>query len=240
LRRIQEGANRRAAATARIKLGESTQQALTKLSQSCELDAAAAKFRQQQYEDRQRQDAFDALWQQATVPPRHARMTEDDLHGDEWMAKGQELRARVSSSGGCLLALLGPCGPGKTQLAVELIRIACGQGRRARYRKAIEYLMEIRATYGGTGRSELDVIANYHEYDLLVLDEIGERGETPWEDRQLGYLCDKRYDYLQATILISNQTRATFNAAVGMRTKDRLIETGGIVECDWPSFRVKQ
>lgn len=185
----------------------------------------------------ERQLHAQARWNAANAPKRHADFT--NFREPAWVAKQDELIDQIGK--GFLVALLGPCGTGKTQLAVEVLREAAEQNRNARYEKVMLWFMDLKATYGrdGNGRLERDVFEEYIAYDLLVLDEVGERGETLWEDRMLGLLLDKRYDDGRDTILISNHEPSAFYASVGPRVKDRLIETGGVVTCDWPSFRVK-
>ena len=73
--------------------------------------------------------------------------------------------------------------------------------------------------------------------NLLVIDELAVRGETPYEDRVLTHILDSRYDAKRDTILISNQEPQNFTAIIGDSIRDRMHETGGIIECTWDSFR---
>ena len=123
-------------------------------------------------------------------------------------------------------------------MVVETIRCATlGQGLNSRYCKIVEFFVQIRATYTSKTSSEELVIARHIHPDLLVLDEIGVRGETTFEDTMFTHLIDRRYDAMKDTILISNQTREGLLGSVGKSIESRLLESGGIITCDWASFR---
>lgn len=198
-------------------------------------DAAVDQFEAQQ-EQEQRSERTRKLWSAAQVPLRHARLAE--LGGPPaWFGAHNNVLKHLGR--GLLCALIGPRGTGKTQLAVEAIRwMTQSLVRSARYAKAFDIFLDIRATYAPQSeRSERDVVRAYREPALLVLDEIHVRGEKPWEDVVLTNIIDKRYDAELDTIIISNQTRDEVKASLGPSICDRLRECGGIIECEWQSFR---
>jgi len=51
-------------------------------------------------------------------------------------------------------------------------------------------------------------------------------------------LLNRRYNDLKDTILIANKSKAEFQDYIGPSLASRMNETGGIVECNWPSFRI--
>lgn len=139
---------------------------------------------------------------------------------------------------GCLIALIGTNGPGKTQLGVECIRHMTSDLFSARYATAMDFFIELKKSYRKDSmHDEGEVLNLFARPRLLVLDECQERGETEWEDRILTYLIDRRYRDQKDTILISNLKREEFEASLGRSVISRLNETGGIIECTWPSFR---
>lgn len=126
------------------------------------------------------------------MPRRHAETPAENLLGAEWRTKLADLTSRLGS--GFLIVLIGPRGTGKTQLVAETIRCATlGQGLSSRYCKIVEFFVQIRATYTSKTSSEESVIARHIHPDLLVLDEIGVRGETTFEDTMFTHLIDRRY-----------------------------------------------
>jgi len=170
------------------------------------------------------------------VPLRHLKQTA--LENDSWHAKLESVKGRIGE--GVIVCLIGPRGTGKTQMAVSLARIVCRAGRSARYATAMGIFLELQETFDGGKKSSRGVIDEYTKPSLLIIDEMHERGETGWEDRVLTHLIDRRYGNLRDTILISNQTKDQMLAAVGPSVASRLSETGGIVTCDWKSFRTKK
>ena len=150
---------------------------------------------------------------------------------------------------GRLFALVGERGVGKTRLAVSLVVQVCidetfgandaTPGRNfAMLRSVMEFFFDLREAYGDNApEREASVLRRYCEPDILVLDDMQDRGETQWEQRTLALLIDKRYRDRKDTILIANIDPAKFEAHIGAAISDRIRECGGVIECDWESFR---
>lgn len=139
---------------------------------------------------------------------------------------------------GAIVVLAGNRGTGKTQIACEVIKTVCANGKKAEYVKAMALFLAIRETYGGKG-SEAQAITRYVAPVLLVIDEFQERTESAFEDRVLTHIIDRRYDALKDTIIVTNLTPVDFANKAGASIMDRIRETGTIIECAWESFRVK-
>lgn len=177
-----------------------------------------------------------ALWRRANVPERHSRnRVSAEEAGGHWSAAHDRVVGSLGS--GALWGLLGERGTGKTQIAVNSIAKCCAIGRPALYVKAMDVFLWVRSAFKDESVSELDALAEFLSPRLLVIDEVSERGETPYEDRLLVYLIDKRYDAMHDTILIANQTAQAFAESMGPSIVDRLRECGGLIDCSWPSFR---
>jgi len=171
--------------------------------------------------------------------------------GGEWLASFA-LALPVIESGGIIL-MHGKRGPGKTRMAAEIARAGrfpCDQTRgkklegnaeprkSALYRTAMRFFLDIRATYKkDSPGTERDVIDQLTECGLLVLDELQERGDTPFEDRLLTHLIDARYGALRPTIIIANLDEAQLGASLGPSIVDRVHENGKRIEFTWASYR---
>lgn len=150
------------------------------------------------------------------------------------------LRLLVPLKSGFLIALIGPRGTGKTKLAADLIRANSNFMRTSKYVKAIEVFVRIKGTYSAKPKeSEQDALDAFHKPSLLVLDELSERGESQWEERMLRLIIDKRYDDNKDTLLIGNFAFSELAKNIGDSIASRIQETGGVIQCDWPSFRNK-
>ena len=137
-----------------------------------------------------------------------------------------------------MIAVLGDRGCGKTWLACGLVLDFCRAGRSAVYLDTMDYFVELKQTYSDRSRQdESQIETKYLRPELLVLDEIQERGETTWEDRMLVRLINKRYANELSTVLVGNLSKEDFPKHVGSSIKDRLLDGGGVIVCNWPSLR---
>lgn len=172
-------------------------------------------------------------------PFRHRRQLSDGLTGPG-LEKAMTLLPRVMA-GDCLLFLIGDRGPGKTQIATwwaaERLRDGNLPGW---YRKTADIITEIKMTWSDGGKTvgtEDDILKKYRKTDYLVLDEFHERGSSDWEARTLINILDHRYDNMLATVLIANMSEAQVREQINPSIISRAEETGGLVRCDWPSYR---
>jgi DNA replication protein DnaC len=185
-------------------------------------------------------------WRTCGIGRRH-RENMVDVPAGEWgnmLARLAPLLGR-----GCLIGLCGNRGTGKTQMAAHMIKVRLdgytpdeitGIGGPPRYCRAMEIFLDVRAAFKTAATvSEREAIRGYISPCLLVIDEMQERGETPFEDRLLTYIIEVRYAELRDTVLISNQVPEEFTRQIGKSAEDRMRETGGFVECKWTSFRAK-
>lgn len=182
---------------------------------------------------------FGRLMKSSNVPARYAveAWNTDALPADAAAIADVKMnRLREVARPGTIVAVIGPRGTGKTHMVCCLVREVCTSGQSAIYMDAMDYLLAVRSTYGGKGE-EKQVENDHATVDLLVLDEMQERGETAWEDRMLTRLVNKRYAANKITILLSNQDRATFSERVGESIASRIEDGGGVIVCDWQSVR---
>lgn len=200
-------------------------------------DKAANEWdaRQKQQEALERTDRFT----RSGVPKRHAHLAiaRPKESPKLWLEAEAKIVGRVGK--GFVIALVGPRGTGKTQLATNAILESVYQGRSGRYMKALDLFVEIRGTYSpDSAVQERDAIDKLIAPRLLVIDELQNRGNSAWEDSVLTNLVDRRYDAGNLdTLLIANLKPDAFRETAGESIMDRMRETGGCIECNWASFR---
>ena len=133
----------------------------------------------------------------------------------------------------CSLIFIGKVGTGKTHLALSIIR-ECG----GLYRLSSNIVEELRRAKSFTAKeSEAEILENYGNARLLVIDEIG-RGVAGAEEQYMLYqIINERYNRRKPTILISNQTKKNFLNYIGIAAADRLTESAQVVEFTWQSYR---
>lgn len=167
-------------------------------------------------------------------PERHVE-TLPEMFGPS-KDKCEELRS-VISSGDALIILTGKRGPGKTQMATSWATTF----KKPRYFKAQRLIKAFRGEFADdrevNAEAEL-TRQNARHCDYLVIDELIELSWTVYTRSEFTTLIDERYDNRKATVLITNTVGDDeVQAEVGFSAFSRAVETGGIVECDWPSYR---
>ena len=178
--------------------------------------------------------AWQALGSRTGWPEKYLEAVKTAPHGEKWLNAFEVAKGRVKKNG--IVVLYGPRGGGKTRMAAELACVVGG----SRYRTAMRFFLEVRATFRkGSERSEMEVIDELAKADILILDEIQERGETPFEDRLLTHVIDARYAANKPTVMIANLTKPELSQALGDSIVSRATENGISIEFNWPSYRAQ-
>jgi DNA replication protein DnaC len=182
------------------------------------------------------------------IPPNFARLPKcwprrhmavlPSMQGPSLAAANELLPAALS---GGILILCGDRGRGKTQMATYWAaqRSLAGSTRSA-YVRAFDLFATIKQAWDRSGKSttpEWQTLDSLKAAEFLVIDELHERSESDWENRTLTNIIDHRYAENLPTVLISNLPNAQLQASLGPSIIDRAAETGGVVTCDWGSYR---
>lgn len=170
------------------------------------------------------------------APLRHSNRRLKDLKITGAWGK-QYVKLKEELGQGFLSVLTGIRGNGKTQMGVQLMLDTTFNLTPALYLEAMEFYLLVKETFADNDKTERAVIERLRKPKLLVIDEFGKRGETEWHSNLMFYLLNKRYGDGTDTLLIDNRTEKDFTAAVGPSLASRMKETGGIIVCDWESFR---
>jgi DNA replication protein DnaC len=213
---------------------ETLEQTLDRLSKGNY--AGAAIVNNTEAEVRQHKAKVDDILRVSNAPARHLKRAHNVDRDGKWGKTAEWLRLQCGR--GYFVALVGKRGPGKTQLAVDAMLHHAEKLKTVRYTTATGFLMRVKGTYKPQEmEDESDIITMFVRPALLVIDEYTRRGETDWEDRLLFELLDRRYNAMRDTILIANLTKADFEEAIGPSLASRMEEAGGIIECEWESYR---
>jgi len=191
-------------------------------------------------QEAQRKAARIAELRQAwNAPARHVKKHTDKaiITGGRWSATLETIAGRIGE--GFLIGLHGCNGPGKTQMAVELMFQTTAQSKSALFCTATQFFIEVKTTYKHeSAESEADVVKRYQKPSLLVIDEVDKRGATEWESNLLFYLLNRRYNDMKDTLLIANMNASELEGSLGKSLVSRLNETGGMIDCsEMKSFR---
>ena len=180
------------------------------------------------------------LFAEAGITERHGSITTwDSLAADilAHTAAVSDVRAFLADPEGSIFAIIGKRGTGKTQIGVvavaETIRTQAQPARRVHL---LDLLGDLKRRITDAD-PEGDWARAWVRPVLLVIDEITHRLATDWTALNLQRLLDRRYEQMRKTILIGNITESELPAVLGPSTSDRLNEAGGVIVCEWPSFR---
>lgn len=160
------------------------------------------------------------------------------------------------------LLLMGPCGVGKTHLAVAALKEIVLRGHRGLFYDYRELLKEIQDSYNVESQStEMDVLEPVLKAEILVLDDVGSSKPSLWALETVGHILNTRYNEKRVTILTTNFLDAdaaspasyasaprvagqrapviedTLTDRVGKRIRSRLYEMCRTVEIFAPDYR---
>ncbi|MGD2246178.1 MAG: ATP-binding protein [Candidatus Aminicenantes bacterium] len=211
------------------------------------------------FDERKNQILFD----QANIPRRYRDCTfqnfeiHNDSHRDALKIVKKFVKNYPVQDVGLLF--LGPCGVGKTHLAVatinELIKKKAVPSYFCDFRELIRNIQ--RTFTPDSALTEMDILSPVFQNDVLVLDELGAKRTTAWVEETIFYIINYRYNSKKLTILTSNYPDAededeedtrqeyfkkggeTLVSRIGTRLRSRLYEMCKIVQMDGDDYRRK-
>jgi DNA replication protein DnaC len=145
------------------------------------------------------------------------------------------------------LLLIGPCGVGKTHLAVATIKSLIGKSVACLFYDFRDLLKEIQDSYNPISHTtELRVLEPVYRAEVLVLDELGASKPTDWVRDTMTQIINTRYNDKKVTIFTSNYLDETDNPndetlsdRVGVRLRSRLHEMCKVVKIIGDDYRLK-
>lgn len=158
----------------------------------------------------------------------------------------------------CGLLILGPCGVGKTHLAVSIIRaLILRYGTWCVFYDFRELLKQIQRSYNPVARTtEWQILEPVLQSDVLLLDDLGAERPTDWVRDTFAYIINHRYNQKRTTIITSNfqdgesnlrvlsdgsrvAGEETLAERIGDRLRSRLYEMCKVIKISGEDFRVK-
>ena len=201
----------------------------------------------------------------ARIPERHRECTLENFSTKIGGVHKSLAEARLKATGfvraypaetfGNGLLFVGPCGVGKTHLAVGILHsLIAERGVSGRFVDCKELLKEIQNSYSANNeKTERQVLRPALEAEILVLDELGAARRTDWVSDMIEHLLNMRYNDRKTTIITTNLPYAsagvpghgakeaarqeTLGDRIGERMLSRLGEMCVVVEMDGPDYR---
>ena len=182
----------------------------------------------------------DEFWERCKIPNRFRREEAALRRFPEWSSKLILIQDKIVSEAGFCIAIRGPRGTGKTQLAIEAMKFAYKRGIHSRMTSARDIQLATTDSFKRQDVSDLDILESFIKVPLLLIDEFDWRpgDKAHYYNSNLFYILDKRYSWMKSTILTSNATKEEFLANVDPGILSRMAESGGRIDCDgWNDYR---
>jgi DNA replication protein DnaC len=162
------------------------------------------------------------------------------------------------------LLFMGPCGVGKTHLAVAILRALASKGVECLFYDFRELLKQIQASYNPVSQTtEMQILTPVLESEVLLLDDLGAIKPSLWVLDTVGHIINSRYNDKRVTLITTNYLDApaggsasagglaesrkmggedTLADRIGERMRSRLYEMCRVVSIQADDFRrrVKQ
>ena len=200
-----------------------------------------------------------ALIDQANIPRRYLTCTLDnfevhnDSHRDALKISRQFVKNYPAQDVG--LVFIGPCGVGKTHLAVAIIQeLIRTKDAACIFYDFRDLIREIQSTFTPESNlSESDVLAPVFSSEVLVLDELGAKRTSAWVEETVFYIINHRYNHKKMTLFTTNypdtdeseDKRDSFYKKgdeslidrIGVRLRSRIYEMCKVVEMWGDDYR---
>ena len=203
----------------------------------------------------------EALLERARIPKRYRDCTlanfeihkDNASHKDALALARKFVRNYPAQEVGLLF--IGPCGVGKTHLAIGIIQeLVAKKGVPCVFYDFRDLIRDIQNTFApDSALTESDVLAPVFRSDVLVLDELGAKRTTAWVEETVFYVINHRYNAKRTTIFTSNypdteeaeDSRDSFYKKggdtlvdrIGIRLRSRVYEMCKIVEMEGEDYR---
>ena len=136
------------------------------------------------------------------------------------------------------LLFAGPCGTGKTHLAVSVLKGVLEKGYRGQYIGFLELLRKIKESYDPNSEtSTLEVLQPILESDVLVLDDFGSHHITGWIKDTVFDIVNYRYRkekpmIVATNLMLEHESSSSDNSRVGSDkyTRRAKISADGTLE----------
>jgi DNA replication protein DnaC len=157
----------------------------------------------------------------------------------------------------CGLLILGPCGVGKTHLAVSILKgLIYRHGVTALFYDFRDLLKRIQNSYNPISQSsEMQILEPVLNSEILVLDDLGSERPTEWVRDTFAYILNARYNHKLTTLITSNfddrpkdykklgdgtrvSAEENLEDRIGTRLRSRLYEMCKVIRIEGSDFRV--
>lgn len=146
------------------------------------------------------------------------------------------------------LYLEGPCGTGKTHLAIAIALAIINTGVPVICKTSIDILGDIKRCYERNSEvTEEEFLEAYKTVDLLIIDDLGKEQVTEWSVPVLYSILNERYEALLPTIITTNYNTSALAEKLSAKGDtetaaaiiSRFVESYKRVTMAWADYRRK-
>jgi DNA replication protein DnaC len=211
---------------------------------------------------------LDRLFQRANVPRRYESCSFEGFKTDglksfdvmsESLGRAKTIACRFVEEYPlveCGLLIMGPCGVGKTHLAVSILRaLIYTRDVAGVFYDFRDLLKKIQGSYNSISQtSETQILDPVLNSEVLVLDDLGAERPTEWVRDTFAYILNSRYNRKLATVITTNfddrrvepssfpdgtkvSTEETLEDRIGTRLRSRLYEMCKLISIEGSDYR---
>jgi DNA replication protein DnaC len=210
------------------------------------------------------QATLDRLLQKAEIPPRYESCSFENFNAlTERLQVAKTVAMKFVQEYplvDCGLLIMGPCGVGKTHLAVSVLKeLIWKREAEGLFYDFRDLLKKIQNSYNSVSQtSEMQILEPVLECQVLVLDDLGAERPTEWVRDTIAYIVNSRYNRKLTTLITTNfddrpkeaRTLAdgtrlpvednSLQQRIGERLRSRLYEMCKVIRIDGADdFRIR-
>jgi len=143
----------------------------------------------------------------AGIPPKYLGVSFDNFNVDDYNKKVFEFCKKYTMAENPLVGiyLFGPCGIGKTHLAISVLKEMLLKGRTGFFTSTPDLLFKVRKTFSGnTPLTDEETLQQYLANQFLVLDDFGVEKPSEWVRQTLDHIIYHRDASVMPLIITSN------------------------------------
>ena len=210
-----------------------------------------------------RRDKTERLFRNALVPQRYVACSFDNFNAITDRLKIAKTVALKFVDEyplvDCGLLIIGPCGVGKTHLAVAILReLISKHDALGIFYDFRDLLKKIQNSYNAVSQtSEMEILEPVLDCEVLVLDDLGAERPTEWVRDTFAYILNSRYNRKLTTLITTNFSdersdarvlpdgnrvvrEETLEERIGTRIRSRLYEMCKVISVEGSDdFRIK-